>query len=372
MSDQERVDRPDLEAAGLADGLAGTARQSRLQLLARLSDAGLDLATLKEAVDQDRLVLLPAEQALGGSARWSAREISERAGVRLDDFLAVRRAHGLVADDPDERLYSDQDLDAAMAVAGFFDAGLDREGMLEAARVLGRGMAQLADALVSVSGRTFLQAGVSEDELALRNAQAAREMLPRVTPVLEYVLRQHVRERLRHEAVSQAMLSTGDLPGARQVAVAFADLVAFTSLSERLTPEDVGDIAGRLGELAAECAKPPVRLVKTIGDAAMLASPDARALLRSTLELVEATDAIEGFPQVRAGAAFGPALSRSGDWYGRPVNLASRITGAAEPGTVVGTRELCDAVGDACRWESVGTQRLKGIEDPVELFQVVG
>ena len=372
MSDQERAARPDFEAAGLVDGLDDEARRARLQLLERLADAGVGMSTLRAAVEQDRLVLLPAEQALGGTMRLSARELCERAGVRLEDFLAVRRAHGLVADDPDERLYSEQDLDAATAIAGFFDAGFDREGMLEAARVLGRGMAQLADALTSVSGRTFLKAGVSEDELALANAQAAREMLPQVTPVLEYVLRQHVRERLRHEAVSQAMLDTGELPGAQPIAVAFADLVAFTSLSERLTPEDVGDIAGRLGRLAADCAKPPVRLVKTIGDAAMLASPDAAALLRSTLELVEATDALEGFPRLRAGAAFGSALGRSGDWYGRPVNLASRIAGAAEPGTVVGTRELCDAAGAACRWTPVGSRSLKGIEDPVELFRVEG
>ena len=123
-------------------------------------------------------------------------------------------------------------------------------------------MAQLADALGTLFGRTFIRAGVTEDELGLRNAQAAREMLPQVTPILEYALRQHMRERLRHQAVSQAMLEAGELPGAREVAVAFADMVAFTQLGEALAPEDVGGIAGRLSKLASECARPPVRLVK--------------------------------------------------------------------------------------------------------------
>jgi adenylate cyclase len=112
-----------------------------------------------------------------------------------------------------------------------------------------------------------------------------------------------------------------------------------------------------------------VRLVKTIGDAAMLVSPEAGALLEATLSLIESAEEIEGFPQLRGGAAFGPALNRSGDWYGRPVNLASRITGEAQPGTLVATRELCGAAGEVCEWTSVGTRSLKGVEASVELFR---
>lgn len=50
---------------------------------------------MKEAVAHDRLVILPAEQALGGDARFSARELSDKAGIPLEFFLAGRRAHGL-------------------------------------------------------------------------------------------------------------------------------------------------------------------------------------------------------------------------------------------------------------------------------------
>jgi adenylate cyclase len=361
--------RPDFEAEGLLDGLEGRAREGRLRLLTRLSDTGISLDQLKQAVAEDRLVILPAEHALGGEARFSAREISERVGIPLEYFIAARRAQGLAAEEPDERAYGDDDLEAARIMAGFYELGLDREAMLEVGRVIGRGLAQTADAFGDLFRETFIKGGVTEEELGLRNAEAAREWIPKMTPLLEYLLKQHVRERLRHQAVSQAMLEAGEVPGARDVAVSFADMVAFTRLGETMGPEEVGGIARRLGELALECAAPPVRLVKTIGDAAMLVAPDAEALLASTLQLVERADEIDNFPRLRAGAAYGPALNRSGDWYGRPVNLASRITDEAEPGTVVGTQELCDAAGEFCTWTSVGARKLKGIDDEIELFQ---
>ena len=65
-----------------------------------------------------------------------------------------------------------------------------------------------------------------------------------------------------------------DLPGSREVAVCFADLVGFTRLGEEVAPEELGHLAARLEALAADAAEPPVKLVKTIGDAAMLTAPE--------------------------------------------------------------------------------------------------
>jgi adenylate cyclase len=65
---------------------------------------------------------------------------------------------------------------------------------------------------------------------------------------------------------------------------------------------------------------------------------------------------------------FGPALPRSGDWYGRTVNVASRVTDVAEPDTLYATQELCDATREVCTPTSVGTRQLRGVEDEVELF----
>jgi adenylate cyclase len=362
--------RPDFEAEGLLEGLDEPARGARLRLLNHLYESGIGLDDLREAAAHDRLVILPAEHALGGESRFSAREICDEVGVPVDYFMAVRRAQGLAAEDPDECAYGEDDLDAARITARFYQLGLDPDAMLEVARVLGRGLAQTADAVGELFRESFIRGGVSEEELGIRNAEAAREWIPQLEPLLGYLLKQHVRERLRHQAVSQAMLEAGEVPGAQDVAVSFADMVAFTRLGERMGPEEVGGIAGRLGEMASECARPPVRLVKTIGDAAMLVAPDAEALLTSTLDLVQAAEDLDDFPPLRAGAAYGPALNRSGDWYGRTVNVASRITAEAEPGTLVGTKELCEAASEVCIWEPTGSHALKGIEGEMELFRI--
>jgi adenylate cyclase len=94
--------------------------------------------------------------------------------------------------------------------------------------------------------------------------------------------------------------------------------------------------------------------------------------VHAVLDLVEAADAEgEEFPQLRAGVASGAALSRAGDWYGQPVNLASRITGRARPGSVLVTEQVRDAAGeDGVVYSFAGEKRLKGVRDPLPLFRV--
>src|SRR5437764_990206 len=160
------------------------------------------------------------------------------------------------------------------------------------------------------------------------------------------------------------------LPVSREVAVCFADLVGFTRLGEQVPPEELGQLAVRLEALATEVARAPVRLVKTIGDAAMLAAAEPAPLLDAALELIDAADSEgEHFPQLRAGAALGRAVPRAGDWFGRPVNLASRVTAVARPGSLLAERELRESARDAYQWSYAGERRLRGIRDPVPLFR---
>ncbi len=120
-----------------------------------------------------------------------------------------------------------------------------------------------------------------------------------------------------------------------------------------------------------DVADPPVRLVKTIGDAVMLASRDTDALLNAALRLVQAADdEPEGFPQLKAGVSHGEALSRAGDWYGRPVNLAARITDVARPGSVLASDEAKKAASGDFRWSFARARRLKGVDGEVRLFRV--
>jgi len=114
-------------------------------------------------------------------------------------------------------------------------------------------------------------------------------------------------------------------------------------------------------------------VVKSIGDAVMLVSPRPAPLLHAVLDLLAAAEALRGFPPLRVGVAHGRAVPRHGDWFGPAVNLASRLTDRARPGSVLVTNEVRDALGDdaaAFAFSAAGFKQLKGLPRPVATLRV--
>ncbi|MFL5871041.1 MAG: adenylate cyclase regulatory domain-containing protein [Solirubrobacterales bacterium] len=361
----------DFEAEGLLDGLEGPARDGRRRLLEELADRGVPLDELKRAVAEDRLVLLPVEHVLRGDQRgYTAVEVAEKAGIDLDRLKRQWRALGMALVDDDEPVYGDQDVEAAKRIAVLREAGLPDEGILEVARLLGMTMSQLAAANRRLFLEAFVRESDTEYEIAKRFENAAAAFSPLISETLGYVLNLHLVEQIRHDALGGADLAAGRGAAAQEVTVAFADLVNFTRLGETLPPDQLGAVTGRLGELAADVVEPPVRLVKLIGDAAMLAGPEPGPVLDAALALVEtASKEGEDFPSLRAGVATGQAIQRGGDWYGHPVNLASRLTAVAYPDSVLADEQLHDALADEYNWSFAGRRRLKGIDRSVKLYR---
>ena len=364
----------DFEAEGLLDGLSGKAREARLGLLEDLAEDGVPLEELKRAVEEDRLVLLPVERVFEeGTERYTAKEIAACAGLEHDFLVRLMRALGAPIPAGEERVYGEADLGAAKRAKLFLDAGLPEDGVLDTSRIIGISMANLADANRDLVGEVFTEPGVDERELAQRYAAAAQTMSPLLGETLLHAYRIHLREAIRQAVISEAELAEGRLSGSDEVTIAFADLVGFTRLGESLEIEQIGELTGRLFTLASEAARPPVRLVKMIGDAAMFSSRETVPLLDSVVGLVDAAGN-EELPSLRAGVAHGQALSRGGDWYGRPVNLAARITGFARPDTVVVAQDVMDAVESTdendFRFSFAGRRRFKGIEGEVPVHRV--
>lgn len=368
---ETRGQAADFEAEGLLEGLEPHDREARLDLLRQLAEAGVPLADMKRAVEEDRLAMLPIELVFTRECKYTLREALEHSG--LDEGF-IRRdllALGLPYPAADERLYSDADLESFKAVKQVLDTGLPEERMLELARIAGRTAAQSAEAVLSTFVREFLKAGDTERDVGLRLAAVATALMPSLGPLLETPTRLHMRQIVRREVIGRTERMQGVLPGSRDVAVSFADLVSFTSLSERSSAEAVGEVTQRLELHASEIAEPPVRLIKLIGDAAMLVSPHVPALVDATAALVRGVADDGLLPDMRAGIAAGPALTRGGDWYGSSVNLASRLTGAADPGAVVATREVVEGAGSDHSWRPLPARPLKGIEREVEIFELV-
>ncbi len=358
--------RMDFEQEGLLDGLEGADRDARRQLLERLIDEGIGLDELKAAVAEDRLALLPVERVLGG--RYTAAEVEKRSGLEADMVRRVRGLLGLPIPEEGDRVFSDADVEAARSLRTFLDAGFGEQEIAEITRVLGESMSRLAATTTGAFVDTFLAPGDSEQDVALRFAGLAQELAPQLAPVLEGAFSAHLREAVRRGILGRAEREAGQVGGAQEMAVCFADIVGFTRLGGEVEPGELGSVAVKLGELATRVAKPPVRLVKTIGDAAMFVSSDPSSLVDVALTLLDSAEQAE-LPALRAGVAVGPALARAGDFYGHAVNVASRVTGAARPGSVLCTKEVRDAARDDFHWSSAGRHKLKGLSSAVPLYR---
>lgn len=365
----DEIDIEAIEASGLLDGLEGRARAERAELIAWLLDEGFTV----EAIRSDFAPMqMPAGRLMGDDGvHVSTRQICEETGVDLELVEAMQRALGLPrVDDPDAPVHLRADAEVAARAQVFVDAGFTREQVIAVARVLGQGMAKTAE----VMRQAVLERGIEPGQTELQTAKAYSELVQRVSPLLgplaEDVLRLQLRHGMETEAISAAERVAGKLPGAREVTVCFADLVDFTRLGEAVPPEELESLSNRLSGLARDVAAPPVHFIKTIGDAVMFVATDAAALLRAAIQLIALAEK-DDLPQLRVGLAFGGAVQRAGDWFGSPVNLASRVTSVARPGSVLVAESARDAIGetDEYTWSFAGARHIKGIKGEVKLFR---
>jgi adenylate cyclase len=357
--------------AELLGDLEGNARAERAELIEWLFEQGITADEIRGAFAP---MLLVSRRVIGDDGTYmSAREISESYDIDLDLLQRVQRAIGLSrVDDPDAVVHMRADGVAATYAQRFIEMGLNPDNIVLVVRVLAEGLAHAAEVMRYTALASILRPGATELEIAKGSHALVTQIKPLLGPMIEDMLFMHLRHAMETEAVNASERAAGKpLAGARQVAVAFADLVGFTRLGEEVPPEELGQLANRLADLARDTAVPPVRFIKTIGDAVMFVCPDPAPLLDAVLKLVEITDGDNDFPRLRAGIASGSAVSRAGDWFGSPVNLASRVTAVARPGTVLAAESARDDLGDGAgfSWSFAGARHLKGIKGEVRLYR---
>jgi adenylate cyclase len=357
----------DFEAEGLLDGASD--REDRLELLRTLESEGFTLDELREAAAEDRLPLLPVERVLAGEGKlYTQEELAEETGLDVEFLHEAARALGVPVREPGERTITEEELELSRSAKALLDAGIGREAFLDLTSVMTRSMSNIAASFLTVFGEALLRPGDTERDLGLRYAEALRQLGPLAAPTLQQMFNLRMREQMRQGVITQAELQSGRLPGAQPVTVGFVDIVGFTQLGEESEPEDVGAVVRSFERAVADAVDPPVRLVKTIGDAAMLVAPEPSPVVDTVVRLVERSR--DEAPLLRGGIACGDGLPRAGDWYGRPVNLASRLTAFARRGSVVTSREVRDTAGDGYEWSQAGSKRFKGVRGTVDVYRV--
>jgi class 3 adenylate cyclase/YHS domain-containing protein len=151
----------------------------------------------------------------------------------------------------------------------------------------------------------------------------------------------------------------------------FIDLEGFTAHTEAHGDEEAASLATRFAELTRSALGPEDRLIKTIGDAVLVTSPNAASAITMIERLLTRTVREPEFPAIRAGLHHGGAVQRHGDVFGAAVNLAARVVNEANAGEVLGTEPIAEAAR-ACGIPvaELGPVPLKNVRGTIALFSL--
>jgi len=174
----------------------------------------------------------------------------------------------------------------------------------------------------------------------------------------------------------------------RPITVMFCDLVGSTSLSARLDAEDWRNLVNAyLDAASAAVTEFGGHVQKKLGDGlmALFGYPhaqenDAERAVRAALAIqralgeINARNVAKGWPELsaRIGLESGPVVvEAAGEVFGDAPNVAARVQAAAEPGSVLVTRNVQRQVAGLFVAEEQGARELKGVSEPVQLFRII-
>jgi adenylate cyclase len=298
----------------------------------------------------------------------SLDEVAARSGATVDRIKRLLLAEGLPVDEtrPLPAFVVDDARAFALGTSLFGD-----EATLAFTRVMGASVARIADAAIGIFyGEVSPETPTDITEMARarlnENAGAVFALLPSViTHLLE--------QCFRLESVRAASTRGEALGQTAAVGIGFVDLVGSTEWAGQLGLKDQALALSRFESAAWDIATGHGgRVVKLIGDEAMIVAGSAESVCGIALELCAAVAAEPTLPAARAGVGFGDVISRGGDYIGPLVNLVARSVKVATEGTVVVTTEVRDRLPATASWRvtDIGSHALRGIDAPTQLFAV--
>lgn len=363
--------------AGAIPGFSGewtTAAAAHARIVAQLRRNGESLEEIARAAKDGRLALGGANSLFLPEGRtYTLTEAAQAAGI--DPELAERLWISLGFSTESINQVTEKDVEALTRVGEVLRAGVPLGALLQVIRVAAKSFADIADAEARLV-RMFvheplLQEGRSGREIAETMGRMVEAVLPHMSPLFDYM-----HSRFLQQAAEQIQIEnvSGDLSSERghlHVAICFVDIVGFTRYTEEHGVEKAFEQSDKLRHHIETTLPETARMIKLTGDGAMIVGSEPTELARWAAELAAAPDKIF---RLRIGLDWGEALYRDGDYFGGAINMAARVLNRADANEALTTAQLKNQIKNRAaaglRFQSIGKVRLKGFDEPVELFRV--
>lgn len=291
------------------------------------------------AFDPAILLEVATEYLLGEAPTMTREDVAESAGIELDVAIELWRSLGFPSVGPGRRAFTPADVEAVEITRRLIDLAIvDPDTVHSFTRAIGRTYSRMAEWQVRLLVSSLAESA-NEEEIPL---ELLAELLPVVERVQGYVWRRHLLS-----AAGRILLRDSSDAESSPMAVGFVDIVGYTTRARRMTSRQLASMVESFEQVTTGLITDHGgQVVKTIGDEVMFTVDDPASVAELALELTHLHDGDSAFPQVRVGVAYGSVLLRFGDVFGQVVNIASRLTSLARPGSAVIDRTLADLVSD--------------------------
>jgi adenylate cyclase len=365
---------------GLTDGGYRGIELIKLQIVRQVAEHHGGLSHVLEKYRQGGYSLSLLDIAMPSAQRLSDRtyaQLYDRLGLPAEEINSLMRAAGLPVPDPAQPARLDE-VEAFGHYAIIRALPIPAEARLHALRITGESLRRVAEVQSELFRNYVAQPLLQRFKADPKEANALiSEISSRANPTVSAVTLWLFQRYLEYQTLRSATelmeeAVAGDKPGTHRATdptVAFVDLVGFTPLSSELGDTEAAELARRFTErLVDVTVDHGGRVVKTMGDGAMLLFDSNTEAVLAALDLLEQLP-IVGVPPLRVGLHRGPVVAQSGDFYGSTVNLAARITDYARPHEVLVSSSVLPESAEGIALEEIGEVTLKGVAQPVRLLR---
>jgi adenylate cyclase len=351
----------------------------RIRILHAWEEAGLSADGIMELVRAGELSISWLDApVMTTTVRLDAtfEQLSSEAEVPHATICSLYEALGFAPPEPTDRVKAG-DRELVELLQAFLTAGAREGPTLRLLRVYADSLRRItkaeAELYESEIEEPLRRSGRTERELLDFGAQFGGGVNAQLERTILDIYRRHREHIWIEHSINHAEIALERAGLFEKVpkppAICFVDLTGYTRLTEERGDAFAADLASQLASLVEDISRRRGgRPIRWLGDGGMFHFKDPQAAVLAGLDMVESASGAQ-LPPMHIGIHTGPVVFQDGDVYGRTVNLASRIASHAAGGEVLVSEETVRKVPEGARFEPVGSVALKGVGQPVNLYQ---